>query len=69
MMKLEEYLNKYPLYSSKYLDYKDWKDLLKLVERGDHKSKEGLELCKRLKSGINNKRIRFNWDHLEKLGQ
>lgn len=69
ILKLEEYLNNYPLYSSKFLDYKDWKDLLNIVEKGDHKSKEGLENCKRLKSGINKGRIRFNWDHLEKLGQ
>lgn len=69
IMKLEEYFNNYPLNSSKYLDYKDWKDLLNIVKKGDHKSKEGLENCKRLKSGINKGRIRFNWDYLDKLGQ
>ena len=62
--KLGEYLTRYPLYSSKYLDYKDWKKVLKIVEDKGHKSKEGLEECKRLKKGMDKGRITFNWEHL-----
>ena len=66
-MKLEEYFNNYQLYSSKFLDYRDWKSILRLAEKGEHKTKEGLNKCKNLKNGLNNKRISFNWGHLDEL--
>ena len=64
--KLGEYLTRYPLYSSKKMDYDDWKKVRKIVEEGGHKKKEGLEECKRLKDGMNKGRVTFSWKHLER---
>lgn len=57
---IEDYFNSYPLYSSKFLDYKDWK-LCGLITE---KNKENYEKVLYLKNGMNNKRTHFNWDHI-----
>ena len=62
---LEEYLERNKLRSSKYWDYKDWKEILKKVEEGEHKNKEGLRRCKELKKGMNNGRRDTSWRHLQ----
>jgi hypothetical protein len=35
----------------------------------EHLSKDGREIIKTLKSGMNSKRTYYNWDHLEKLSK
>ena len=62
---LEEYLEKNKLRSSKYWDYQDWKEILKIVEEGEHKNKEGLRKCKELKKRMNNGRGDISWRHLQ----
>ena len=57
---IEEYFKTYPLYSSKYLDFKDWEKCGEIVG----KNKENYEKVLLIKSGINKKRTSFNWDHL-----
>lgn len=60
---VRDYFNKFPLFSSKYLAYKDWckvQDLQKL-------SKYNLEDIKRIKAEFNNKRIVFDFSHLDKF--
>nr|UKQ56096.1 LAGLIDADG endonuclease [Taiwanofungus camphoratus]WRO45184.1 LAGLIDADG endonuclease [Taiwanofungus sp. YW-2023a] len=65
---IENYLKKYPLFGSKYLDSIDWLKALNLFKQGLNKennkiSKDILEI----KSVMNNKRQQFVWDHLQKF--
>jgi LAGLIDADG endonuclease len=61
---LINYLNNYPLYSNKYLDYLDWKSMFKIKINKEYKENKGTKLLISLKSSINNNRINFNWEHL-----
>lgn len=64
---LESYLNKYPLFSSKYLDYQDWLEVLSLFKLGVHLKPLGVEKIINIKSGMNDRRTIFIWDHLQKF--
>jgi hypothetical protein len=57
-------LAKYPLYSSKYLDYKDWEIVAMLRLNNEHYSEDGIIKVELAKASMNNNRIYFNWDHL-----
>jgi hypothetical protein len=61
------YLNKYPLFSSKYLDYKNWKEIVLLFDPRFKHTKENIELVIKNKNSMNNNRTNFNWDHLSKF--
>nr|QJS52072.1 putative LAGLIDADG homing endonuclease [Stigeoclonium helveticum] len=67
---VNSYFTKFPLYSSKRLDYLDW-DLIrsKVRENVKLKSKKPqlIKECTKIKSGMNSKRNYFNWDHLKLL--
>lgn len=60
---LIDYLQKYPIFSSKYLDYKDWNLVLTYFVNKEHKIKYN-EIVK-IKSSMNDKRTFFTWDHLQ----
>lgn len=62
-----EYFTAFPLYGSKYLDYKDWKKAVMLVLNNLHYTNEGIEEITKLKNNMNLKRTYFNWDHLNNL--
>ena len=62
-LNLKIYLDKYPLKGTKYLDYKDWSSVLRFFEKGTHI--ENLEEIVKIKSGMNQKRTIYNWDHLQ----
>ena len=62
--KLVEYLEKYPLLSSKYLDFKNWEKALDLYIQKLHRFPLYLEEIKNLKLNMNNGRNTFNWDHI-----
>lgn len=62
---LIEYLEKYPLFSSKYLNYKDWRKVLSYFELKKHTQPEYIKTIVEIKSQMNNKRTEFNWDHLK----
>ncbi len=64
---LINYLNNYPLFSSKYLDYLDWKKGVEIIEQKEHKLDIGLDKIKLLKSNMNNNRKHFTWNHLNSL--
>jgi hypothetical protein len=64
---LVNYLNKYPLWSSKYLNYLDWIKVLNYFERYEHKTIESIQAIIKIKSQMNDKRTYFNWDHLNKF--
>jgi len=60
------YFNTFPLYSSKYLAYKDWCKVQDL-QLEKIMTKDYIEECKEIKSRFNSNRKIFNWDHLKNL--
>ena len=64
---VKDYLNSYPMFSSKYLDYKDWEIVVNLILSQIHYKEENSNLIEKLKNGMNNNRQNFNWDHLKNL--
>ena len=61
------YFTRYPLFSSKYLDYKDWKEIVLLILENKHYTEEGLIKTDSVRNSMNRQRTFFNWDHLNKL--
>ena len=62
------YFNKFPLFSSKHLDFLSWVEATNIVLNKLHTKKnefKGIESLKILKNEMNLKRIYFNWDHLQ----
>lgn len=57
------YFNKYPLMSSKNLDYKDWEYLLNLQNLNNLTSSY-LDQTIKIKTNFNKTRTTFTWDHL-----
>ena len=66
-LKLINYMENYPLFSSKYLNYKDWRKVLVYFENKNHTNPESIKAIIEIKSKMNNKRTEFNWDHLGKF--
>ena len=67
---LTNYLTKFPLWSSKFLNYSDWLiaiDLFKKVYKTKNKSEEVFNEIKKIKAGMNDNRVKFTWDHLQKF--
>lgn len=64
---LVKYLEQHSLYSSKYLDYKDWKQIVLLILENKHYTEEGLIKTDSVRNSMNRQRSYFNWDHLNKL--
>ena len=62
---LENYLNLFPLFGSKYLDYKDWIKVLDYFKQGGFKHSQNIDKIIKIKSCINDKRTVFIWDHLQ----
>jgi LAGLIDADG DNA endonuclease family protein/cytochrome c/quinol oxidase subunit I len=61
---LINYLDKYSLFSSKYLDYKDWKEIVLLIFENKHYTEEGINKTESVKNGMNRQRTYFTWNHL-----
>jgi hypothetical protein len=59
---LRNYIDKYPLYGSKYLDYKDWCKILSYFEKETHW--QNVDEISKIKSQMNQYRTVFRWDHL-----
>ncbi len=59
------YLTKYPLFGTKFSDYKDWIKVVKLFNKGPLDPKINMDYVKLIKSGMNDKRTIFVWDHLQ----
>jgi hypothetical protein len=60
---LIEYLEKYPLKSSRYLDYLNFKHVSYMIKNRD--TKNNLKTIKYLKREMNNSRTKCVWEHLE----
>lgn len=54
-----EYLDRYPLLSSKFLDYCDWRKAFMLILDRQHLTPKGIEVITGLKSGMNRGRLTF----------
>lgn len=65
---MTQYFNKHPLFSSKFLDYKDWELVAKLIINNKHLTDEGINTVELVRNRMNTKRVYFNWDHLKGLG-
>ena len=61
--KVCDYFNKYPLLSSKYLDYKDWNHIVKL-QNLNSVTTSYLDEAIKIKTDFNKTRTTFVWDHL-----
>ena len=64
---LIDYLDSYPLNTSKYLDFLSWKIVFYSIINKNHMTVEGRKLVSEQKSKMNNSRTYFNWDHLNNL--
>lgn len=62
---LIKYLEEYPLFSSKYLNYKDWLLVINIINNKNHKTDIGKSQILEIKNGMNNKRTKFIWDHMK----
>jgi hypothetical protein len=62
--KLINYLTKYPLFTSKYLNYQDWKKAYDLFYKKEQKNKKIYEEIKNLKLNMNKSRKIYTWNHL-----
>lgn len=63
---IRKYFDRFPLYSSKYLAYKDWCKVQDL-QLEKKLTKDYIEECQEIKSKFNSKSKIFNWDHLKNL--
>lgn len=64
---VNKYFSKYPLLTSKYLDFKDWSYLLEVIEFHNNKPShpECAKLASNIRKNFNKTRTKFNWDHLD----
>lgn len=64
-----EYFDRYPLYSSKYLAYKDWKSVVEQAQlrNGKPLTAENIKEIQKIKDQFNNKRKQFDFSHLDTL--
>lgn len=64
-----EYFDKFPLYSSKYLAYKDWSYLVNknLTRNNKPLSKEDVIEIEKIKAQFNSKRVVFDFSHLNNI--
>jgi LAGLIDADG endonuclease len=60
---LIDYLNTYPLLSSKYLDFKDWETAYNIYVNKLHKDPIQYEKVRQLKANMNRGRTYFSWSH------
>lgn len=64
---IKGYLEEYKLFGSKYLDYLDWKEVVRMFEKGEHKTRQGRDRIKEIKLTMNDNRKEVTWDHLKEF--
>lgn len=62
---LIEYLNNFPLFSSKYLDYLNYKEVVPLFYPRLKHTSDNIDIIIKNKSEMNDSRTIFNWNHLK----
>jgi len=63
-----EYFDRFPLLSSKFLEYQDWKHVYVLLCQHQHLNDAGKAKILALKHGMNRNRRFFDWTHLPAEG-
>jgi hypothetical protein len=63
-IKLIDYFNRYPLLSSKYLDYESWLYIFK-KQKDNPSTSSYLGEAQRIRKDFNKTRTTYNWDHLK----
>ena len=63
----KHYLLQFPLFGTKHLDSLDWIEVVDMFGRKEHITEQGKEKILKIKSGMNNFRTDFTWDHLQKF--
>ena len=64
---LINYLNNYPLFSSKYQDFLDWHKAYLIKNSRKNMTPSGTSELLSVKNSMNTKRTQFNWDSLNKF--
>lgn len=64
-IKAKNYLLQFPLFGTKHLDSLDWMGVVDMFDRKEHNTDTGKEKIVKIKSGMNNFRTDFIWDHLQ----
>lgn len=62
---LINYLNTYPLFTTKHNDYKDWLKAFALVKQNKHLTELSKSQIFAIKSNMNRKRTLFDWSHIQ----
>lgn len=67
--KVIEYFDRYPLYSSKYLAYKDWRHVVQeiILRAGKPLTVEDILEIEKIKAQFNKKRTQFDFSHLDSI--
>ena len=65
LIKLISYLDTFPLFSSKRINYLDFKKSVEIILKKEYLFY--IERFVEIKNNINNKRVYFNWENLDKL--
>ena len=60
-----DYLTKYPLFGTKFLDFQDWVNVVNIFKEGRMDHKFNMTKVKLIKSQMNDNRTEFKWDHLQ----
>ena len=61
----KQYLQKYPLFGTKFLDFQDWCIVLQFFEKNLHKNKSFYNQIVQIKEQMNHNRTSYRWDHLK----
>ena len=61
------YLATYPLFGAKYLDSIAWINVVDIFLENEHKTQTGKNKIVEIKSSINERRVIFTWDHLQRF--
>lgn len=64
---LINYLNKFPLFSSKYFNYLDWIKILTFFENKEYTKKDSINKIIEIKLKMNDRRTEFKWNHLNEF--
>lgn len=55
-LNLIDFFNEYPIYGTKYLDFKDWSLIIGMIQHREHQTKEGIEKIVAITAGMNSYR-------------
>ena len=64
---LINYLTKFPLFSSKHLDFLDWSEVHHIRIYKKYQSLDGTSKLISLKNSMNTNRTQFNWESLNRF--